>query len=158
MTLDKRALLSNPIPDTYVVLVKISHPAMSDDIRVSTATEDLVSNGEEYLACQLLIKLPTRTNSLRTAEMSVQNVDSRIGQAAMAINTPCTVYLSIVKAESPDDVEIAYPPMKMTNVDANPIMVTGELLGWINKDEPYPKIRATKSIAPGIYTDVLLEF
>jgi len=158
MSVDLRSVISNPILDTYIVMIEIKHPNLHESIKLCTNNEDITAQGYKWLACQFLITLPTRNNSLRTAQLTVQNVDSRIAEAAQSINTPCTVMISIARAEDPEIFDVEYPPMKLSEISGDAMSITGELTNPFSKDEPYPKVRTTKSIAPGLYTDVLATY
>ena len=151
MTADRATLFSDRISDAYVALLTISHPILEEPIRCCTNSSDITSNGDLYYGARLDLILPTKAQEKQRARISVANVDRRIGLAARTMLTPATITFDIIKADDPDTIEIAYPPMLLTDIRGDVSAVTGELREQMNQQDPWPQVRATKSIAPGVY-------
>ena len=151
MTADRVTLFSDRISDVYVVLLTITHPILEEPIRCCTNTSNITSNGNLFYGACLELVLPTKAQEKQSARISVANVDRRIGLAARTMLTPATITFDIIKADTPDTIEIAYPPMLLTDIRGDVSAVSGELREQMNLQDPWPVVRATKSVAPGVY-------
>lgn len=155
MTIDRSAVFQERIPEAYVALVTIEHPAIDPPIRATTNSSNLISNGETFLASRINLSLPTDKADGQNAQITVANVDRRIGLAAELMVTPAQVTFQVVNAEDPDTVEIDYPPLRLTSITANAMSVSGELTVPLNPQNAYPRTRATKTLTPAIYLDAV---
>lgn len=151
MTADRSQLFRDRIEDTHLCLITLSHVSIEPPIRVAVNNENVVSNGETFIAGQMNVVLPKRGEGRTSAQITIANVDRRIGLAAQRLITPADVTFQVVDAAEPDTIDIDYPPMRLTGITGNALAVSGELTSRFNLQEPYPKVRATKTVAPGLY-------
>ena len=125
--------------------------ALGETLRFVINTSDVVSRGETFLASHAEFNLPNRGEGRMAAQITIANVDRRIGQAVQLLLTPAEILFEIVDADLPDIVVLVYPPMELTNVTANAIAVTGDLKGKLDPQDQHPKDRATRTVAPAIF-------
>lgn len=147
----RAALFDERIPEPFVALITITHPSLAVPVRVVENSSDVTSRGDVFLAGRFNFKQPSRGQGEHTASISIQNVDRRIGLAAMQMRTPARVLFEVVCADTPDIVEWAFPPMRLTVSTGNPIEVTGDMSPLFAATVQYPRLRATPTIAPGLY-------
>jgi hypothetical protein len=143
--------MAERIGEPYVALVTITHPSLEDTLRFVINTSDVVSRAETFLASHAEFTLPNRGEGKMAAQITIANVDRRIGQAVQTMLTPAEILFEIVDAERPDIVVLVYPPMELYNVTANAMSVTGDLKGKLDPQDQYPKERATRDVAPAIF-------
>lgn len=151
MTADRQQLFRDEIEDPYICLVTLTHPFLEPPVRVATNSSDVVSNGETFLRGRLDVVPPNIKEGEQSARISIANVDRRIGLAAARLITPAQILIQVVNAEDPDTIDIEYPPMWLSNITGDALVVTGELTSQINLRDEWPNVRATKTVAPGIY-------
>lgn len=147
----RAALLRERVGEPYVALATVTHPLLEETLRFVINTSHVVSRGETYLASHAEFALPNRGEGRMAAQITIANVDRRIGDAVQTMLTPAEILFEVVDAQDPDTVEIGYPPMELTDVTANAIAVTSDLKGRLDLQDAHPKTRATRSIARGLF-------
>lgn len=134
-----------------LVLLTISHESLSEDIRVVNNKVAITSNGLEYVAFPLDIKLPdSKEDSQPTSKLTISNVSREIGQAIRLISTPPQVTIKVVRQETPDVVEAEFVGMILSNVRYNMMTVTADLVFEDLTREEYPYLKFSPSIFKGI--------
>ena len=134
-----------------LVLLTISHTSLSEDIRVVNNKVAITSNGLEYVAFPLDIKLPdSKEDSQPTSKLTISNVSREIGQAIRLISTPPQVTIKVVRQETPDVVEAEFVGMILSNVRYNMMTVTADLVFEDLTREEYPYLKFSPSIFKGI--------
>lgn len=149
------ALLAAQSGDPFLILVRISHPDISPDIRVTSDGVDTLSNGETFVAYPFSIKLPSDTEEREPkAFLQISNVDRSIVKALReaAQDPPPSVTMQIVMASTPDTIEANFPDFDLVNGQYNLSMVTGELGVERMLLEPYPVARFTPGRFPGMFS------
>lgn len=144
-------LFSDRVSGLYVFLVEIQHPAIDPPIRIVVDNEGLTALGHDWMAGQISLLAPSEVDGARSARITVQNVDRRIGDAARQMVTPATVYFRVVERSDPDVIEVEYPPLHIANITGDAIAVTGDLVSILNPLNPARNARATKDTAPGAF-------
>jgi hypothetical protein len=125
--------------DALIILLTITHDDLPAAIRVCSNSEDIESNGEDYLACPFDLKLLVNDpQQLPKATLSIQNVDRRIVEAIRSIGTAPEVEVSIIKASDPDTVEMSLPNFSLLSVTYDALTVQGDLFLENMASEPYP--------------------
>lgn len=121
--------VGNTTGEEPVYLLEITHDQLAVPIRVVNDTDDLVSNGDTYIAFAFRVSLPTDVDrELPRATLSIDNVgreltqwldDSAGGQGAQ-------VTIRQVMRDDPDTVEFEIT-LDLLNVSQTPLEVRGEL-------------------------------
>jgi hypothetical protein len=144
-------LLSREMDDVAIVLLKISHPDLNADINVCTAGESIHSNGEWYMHYPFDIALPQDNQDAPVAQITIGNVDRRIGQAVEALTTSPSIAMQIVSDVDPDEVFYDWQNFEFANVDWDGLSVKGDLKIRSYNNEPWPKIKVRPSNFPNLY-------
>lgn len=149
--------------DVFLEFIRITHDALSEPIRCVNDIVDFMYGGELYVGCPFSLSLLTDTDQPPRAQLSVQNVDRRIGEAILAIDTPP---LLLIKLLSSVDFDLSVKPrtpigtpiveyeadfLRLENVSVDAMTVTADIASWDFTQEPWPAIRATKGRLPGLY-------
>lgn len=125
----KSTLAQVSAPETPLVLLEINHPDLAVPVRVVNDTQDLVSNGETYIAMPFRCTLPDDfENQLPKARLSVDNIGKDLMYWIETSNggNGSTVTMSQVMRSRPDTVEWSIT-MNLYNVSCTMQEVSGEL-------------------------------
>lgn len=137
--------------DPVVVLLEISHPDLSETIRVTNNGEALTSNGDIYQQFPFEIELPGDTEDEPVAKLRIAKVDRTIGDAVDTITTPATVSIAVVLASDPDTLQLNWLHFELRNITFPALEVNGDLVIRTYATEPFPNIRVRESNFPNLY-------
>lgn len=151
MTVDRTVLLQQRVTQVYVVLIEVAHPMMGETLRVVNDDQDLVSNGETWVRGYCALELPDTLEGDRKASISIQNVNNAISSSLRSLVGPATVKFRVVRRDTPNTVEVEYPTLKVGNIRGDALVVRGDLISGHNKAEPFPRVTANRTTAPGLY-------
>lgn len=113
----------------FLILLTISHPDLSEDIRVVNNNENITSRGNEYIAFPFDIALPSDADTLSAnVQLRIDNVDRQIVQAVRKISSPASVSIEVVSSDDWDNVELSNLNMKLVHVSYDSLTVEGELV------------------------------
>lgn len=158
----KAALFAQSTKETFILLLTISHPDWTDDVRVSSDPTQIlpvngplrgtISNGDEYIFVPFTINLPAQDDTgIAKATIVVDNTDRRIVDQIRSASSAVTVGIQIVLASNPDVVEVSYADFKMERATYDALIVTGEISVEYFDLEPYGSKRFTPSDFPGMF-------
>ncbi len=152
-----------------VVLVKITHPALSEPVRLSTdPTERLSLDPLSYCTRSTWPAEETKQvfsfvlleailpgddgDSPHQAQLSLELHDNDIARVLRSITTPARVDLACVKASSPDVVEAEYLDLSLTSSEGD----SGQAQLTIAREplatEPMPADRMSRQRFPGLHS------
>lgn len=116
--------------EVFLVLLTIqTTPEAATDIRVVNNTENITSRGLEFLACPFGLSLPDSSDStFTTAQLEIDNVDTRIWQGVRALNQSAPVLIELVLASEPDTVVLVTDGLILREASATLTQITGTLL------------------------------
>ena len=124
-------LLAQETNITFLPLIKISHPELSEPIRVVNNQRDLEKAGSDeshYVAFPFEVNIPESTeDTIPQVTLTIDNVDRQLTQTIREIRTEPSVTLEIVTAEQPTRVEVGPYEFKLKNADWDKITVSGNL-------------------------------
>lgn len=127
--LAKQSINAAQTGEVWLILLTISHAAISPSIRVVNNNEDIVSRGNTFLAFPFELALPQESGEqLTTIGLQIDNVDRQIVAALRAITTAPTVEVEVILADYPDTVEIGPYTMSMVEASYNALTVSGVLV------------------------------
>ena len=136
--------------DLPLVLITISHPSLSEDIRVVNNKIAIISNGLEYIAFPFDIILPdSKEDSQPSAKLTISNVSREIGQAIRLISTPPNVKITVVRQDTPDIMEAQFVGMRLNNVKYDMMTVSADLEFEDLTREEFPSLKFSPSIFLG---------
>lgn len=149
----KRAANAVATAELPLVLIEITHPALSVPVRFVNDVQDLVSNGDTYTACGFRCVLPDdRKDQLPRARLEVDNVGEELTAwiDGSAGGEGATIRFQQVLRSAPDDVEYEVT-MDLQNVTVTWSVVSAEL-GFENLlDRPLVAVSFRPDTAPGLF-------
>lgn len=125
----KSTLARVSAPESPRILLQIDHSALTTPIRVINDTENLTSNGFEYIAFPFNVVLPDDfENKLPKAQLTIDNVGRDLMYWLESTNggAGSTATFSQVMRSRPNQIEWTIT-MSLFNVSANNQHVTAEL-------------------------------
>lgn len=152
-------LASGEVP---IFLLTISHPSLDNPIYLTTdATERLstdpltygtVSRGTTFLYAGIDVTIPNEQDkSPPAAKLTIANVSRDLIPLARSINTPPTVMIEAVLASAPDDVEMNWPALDMSNLTYDAATLQFDLTMDALVTEPYPSGSFSPAYFPGLF-------
>lgn len=137
--------------DPYMGAVEISHPVLSDPIRVICNDVDVTIGGNVFIGMFFDLKLPGETDQTTKGELVVENVDQRVGQVLKKITDWATLRIFTVLRSDPSVIEQDYRHLTLRKVKVNAMAASGEVWGHDISGEPCPAKRATRAAMPGLW-------
>lgn len=157
----KEAAFAQETTEVFIVLVTISHPNWTDDVRVSSdptqllpvaAVRGTISNGDEYLFAPFAINLPAQDDTgVARASISVDNVGRDLMQRIREANSSVDISLTVVLSSDPDTAEVQVTDFKLERVTYDAFTISGEISVEFFDLEPFPYQRFTPSKWPAIF-------
>lgn len=162
----RRELDRQESAEVLLVFLTISHNTLDAPIRVVSDPRNFVLDDETYQGFQFEVKLLSDSENAPYAELAIQNVDRRIGQAILDIETPARLHIQIVAGSefNLDDnpcTEIggagsatrvySAPQLFLTEVECTALQITGRIVSWDYTLELWPGMAATKNRLPGLF-------
>ena len=161
---DVKASLEAPESvDALLAFLTITHPALTDPIRVVSDVMDYVLSGATYLGLPFEFGVLTDGEGPPMTELRMQNVDQRIGRALLALNDRAKVTLEI---RSSADFDLSQDPRTETpggsalyrfadfdliDVTATASDISGRVMLRDYSQEPWPGQRCTQTRMPGLF-------
>lgn len=156
---------STESPNALLWFLVVQHPNISPAIRVVSDVFDYVIDGETYTSVPFNVRTLTDSDQTPSTEITVQNIDRRITEA---LNGDMDGQRAIVSAFaiSSADFDLTVEPrvalgtpskvysfqmFELADVRGDVIELTGRVTLIDFAQEPWPFIRATKDIFPGLF-------
>lgn len=147
----RQALFAQQTGEAIIILLTLTEASLPAPIRVCTAGEDVVSNGETYQAFPFEITMPDDTDEAPpTVRLTIDAVDRRIIEAVRAAEGAIAVQMQIVFSSDLDQVEVMLGEFKLTEVEYSALSVEGTLSFEDILSEPYPADTFTPAKFPGM--------
>lgn len=147
--------------EVYILLLTISHPNLSDDIRVTddglmdlplAGVPGVVSRGQEFIKLPFEFALPgDPENGTPFTKIKIDNIDRDIVAAVRAIRGKADVKAEVILASDPDNVEISLEGFQLVGVTYDRFVVEGSLTIEQFENEPYPGEYYLPSTTPGAF-------
>ena len=138
--------------EVWLILLTLSHPDLTDDIRVVHNPETITSRGQDYIGFAFDLTLPSDTEDRApVAELRIDNVSREIAQAVRSISSAPAVTIEIIRAADPDIVEISLTGFTLRNARWDALAVSGSLALDDISIEPYPAGSFTPASFPGLF-------
>lgn len=145
-----RALLGLEPNEVVLALLTIEHPSITP-IRVVNNNENIVSNGNTFIAFPFNITLPSDSEDPGLAELQIANVDRSMIEAIEAITTPATCKVQIILASTPSTIEYEWSNLVLRNATADDVTITAQIGNPPIDAMPYPPMRVTQRDFQGLY-------
>lgn len=129
------SLTAENTDEVWLVLLTITHPTLAKPILIANNNEDVFSTAYldagqpgRFIACPFSIELPGEdADEPGTSMISVPNVDREIVSAARSITGSADVVITVVLASSPNEIEVQFPGLSLSEVDWDAATVRGKL-------------------------------
>jgi len=161
----RRELEREESAEFYLVFLTLRHSRLGTPVRVVSDPKDFVLDGQTYTGFVFRIELLTDTEGMPTAQLAVQNVDRRIGEAVLSAEGAPRIDIDVIAGSEFDltadpRTELsagnsarvyAAPGLYLTEVEADALEVRGRLRSWDYTQETWPGLRVTEDRFPGLY-------
>lgn len=150
-------------PDAILAFLTIEHPALADPIRVVSDVIDYEVDGDLYRGLPFGFRLVPDADDIPRAQLTVENVDSRIADAVLAMNERATVALAL---RSSADFDLSRHPrvalgaaapiyafshLSLRDVQGSATEISGTVMLHDYSTEPWPSVRAIEARTPGLF-------
>lgn len=138
--------------DPFLMLVTISHPGYPETYRLVNNSEDVVSNGETFMAFPFKIILPADDGETeRKASLELDNVALTLIPILRTVTNPLDCKIEMVLASSPDTIEISIEDLKLRGITYDEKRVRAEIAmdNFLNTEMTSEKYNPTNY--PGLF-------
>lgn len=167
-----QAIFSPETNQVPVILIRISHTSLTEDIKISTDNHDsftvdsvgyrgTTSNvydgvtSENYTFCPIDVSFPDDSaEAISSATLRIDNVSRDLITSIRTITSPPTMTIIAVLASSPNTKEARFDNFTLSNVTIDAFSVTGTISLGNFLNEPYPGGSMLPSNFPGLYANV----
>ena len=145
-------MLAAQTDEVYLHIVKISHNSLSSDLLFVDNTEDVVRSDGTYKASAFRIQLPNEDDEVPQVRIQIDNVDQSIIAALRPLQTAPELTVSVIRASTPNVVEVGPYEMVLKQFDYDKYTITGTI-GYREDflNERFPKDQFTPQTTPGIF-------
>ena len=149
-----RAVLAHNTAEVFLNCLVISHPRLTDDIRVVCSKKNITHAGKEYIAYPFTVRLPNDSEEgVAQFVVELDNTDRRIVEAArsMAGGVPATVTFFAVLGSDTESVEVGPYEATMREIPYDFQKVNGNCNFEDHLNEAYPADSFTPNLFPGLF-------
>jgi hypothetical protein len=135
--------------DPFLTLVTLTHPDFAGPVRLVNNQEDIISNGQTFIAFPLEITLPTDDDAGVAREISITfaNTSLELVDELRSVQTPVNVQLDLILASTPDIIEFSFQEFKLRTVSFDQMSVQAKLF----MDDFLNVELTSESYSPAIY-------
>lgn len=158
------ALNRRPGEAPVLAFLSLSHPDLSEPIRLVADAVDYVRGGVLWTGLLFDVVLLAETDRMPEARLSIPNVDSRIGATLRTLSGPVVVAIELVAGADFDaattprqeigaaEVIYAARTLRLYGVEVDAATASGVLRRRGTPDsEPWPLTSATQDLTPGVF-------
>lgn len=149
-----QAILAQQTDEVLLNCLVLSHPDLTDDIRVVASKQNLTHAGQEYIALGFLVRLPNDSEEgAAQFYFELDNTDRRIVEAARSLGgaEPATVTFFAVLASDPESVEVGPYEATLREISYDFAKVTGACNFEDHLNQAYPGWSFTPNNFPGLF-------
>lgn len=135
-----------------VILLTLEHEDLPEPFRGCTEPSGITSQGEDFVFYPFDIILPAEDPKRDPViQLSIDNVDKRIGEAIEMIQTPIRVTTQITTFTYPDTIEGEWPVFELLDATYDEFSVIGALGLEDLTQEPFPAMSYDPSRYPALF-------
>lgn len=151
-------------PEIHLVFLTLRHKMLPEPIRVVSDPADFMLDGNLYQGFEFEISLLSDAEEAPRAQLKVQNVDRRIGDAVFNATEPARLDIEVITGSQFDlsvtprvplgpSVARSYvaKQLYLTDVEGDVLQLSGTIRSWDYTQETWPALRATQNRFPGLY-------
>lgn len=138
--------------DPLLLLVTVSHASFTTLYLVNN-TEDIISNGNTFVAFPMQIQLPPdNAETSRNTQITFDNVSLDLITEMRSVTSPMDVTIQAVLATDPDTVEISFGELKMSDIKYDQQSIRASLILDDFLSTELTSEKYTPSIYPGLFS------
>lgn len=148
--------------DVIVIMAKIYSPELDNSIYINSDVVDYIYNDFHYIGWAFQMSFLNDDDELPRAKMSIPNVDRILGESLLALTLPLRLKIELVlRSDFNDDVprrpvgtpnaEYVAPELFLRNISCDVMNITADISSFDLSAEPFPRIRSTQNLLPGLY-------
>jgi Domain of unknown function (DUF1833) len=149
--------------ETNLIFLTISHDLLAQPIRVVNDTKDYIYGGDHFIGFPFDIQIYSDDEQPPRAQLTIQNVDSQIGESIRTLTVPPRLKLEMLSTmdfntdvdprvdNGSPTVMYRFDQAFLTNVKVDFLQVSAEIVGWNYLQRVWPGPRATQNIFPGLF-------
>jgi hypothetical protein len=149
-------------PDALLAFLTITHPGLSEPIRVVSDVMDYSVGGQTFIGMPFDYQLLSDSESAPQTQIRMQNVDRRIGLALRQIKDRARLRLEIrssadfnlsvdPRTEIGSSTIYAFDSFELVDVTVDAAEITGRVMLRDYSQETWPGLRATQSRCPALF-------
>lgn len=121
------AMFGNETNEVFLVIAEITHADMTT-VRIVNNTEDIISNGDTYVAFPFEIIFPNEdAKKLSRSTMRLCNVNQEIIAEIFDLDSPAAIDVSVIMASDPDTIEAGPFSYLIRDISFDAILLTAQL-------------------------------
>ena len=155
MTVSARAILAINAPETseaFIWLLTITHADLTPTIRLANNSRNIRSRGLVFTAFPFDVTLANdEQDRPPRISVSIINVSRTISASLEGLDGNPTVDLEMVMAATPNVLEASLPGFDLVGQRYNWLRFSGTLGLEDFLQEPYPDMRFSPSVTPGVH-------
>ena len=152
--------------ELVLLFLTITNPELADPIRVVSDPRDFILDDNQFIGFQFNISPLSDNEEAPFSQLTIQNVDKRVGEGILLLSTPPRLKIEIISGtqfnlddnpctekEGSGTAERIYsaPQLFLTEVDANVLEITGRIVSWDYTQEVWPGMMATQDRFPALF-------
>ncbi len=147
----------------WLPFLELSHPKLQPSIRVVSDLVEYQWNGYNWLAYPFGFKRLSDDDSNPQTRLTIMNIDRKIGNVLRKASGTVNVSMWIITSAEFDLTQdprtpigtpnpiYSYSAFDLTNVEIDPVKITGKVSRRDYSVEPWPGMRATQDKFPGLF-------
>lgn len=150
-------------PEADLCFITITHPLLIDPIRVNWDNKDYIYGGNTFIGFPFEITLLSDDENPPKATLTIQNIDSRIGETIRGLVNPLRLKLELLSTLDFDttvdprteigtaNVVYSFDKAFLTNCKVDDLTVSADIEGWNYLQRVWPGKRGTQDLLPGLF-------
>lgn len=146
-----------------LVFLTITHDDIAEPIRVVMDTKDYIYGGETFIGFPFDIQILSDDEQPPKAQLAIQNVDPRIGDTLIGLNSPPQIKIEILSTLDFDTtvdprteigsatVVYSADQLLLVNSKVDILTVSADIVGSDYLQRVWPGTRATQEKFPGLF-------
>lgn len=138
--------------DPFLALLTLTHPSFSQPIYLVNNTEDIVSNGNTFVAFPFKFILPSDdAESTRELSLEFDNVSLELLDEIRSVTTSISLKLEMVLASIPDEIQYEFSELKISNITYNKNRISAKVFLDVFLSSEIPSEKYLPSNFPGLF-------
>jgi hypothetical protein len=157
----KREVFNQQSSEVFIVLVTISHPSFSDDIRIASDSYEslpiagvrgVVSNGLEYIFMPFNFNLPKQDDTgVAKASISIDNISRSYVAAVRNADSALSISIDVVLSSDVNSPEVSISDFRLERIEYDSMVISGDISVEYFDLEPFPSKKFTPSDFQGLF-------